>query len=177
MKSNIFRALKACLLRRKLSKSPSSNTIASFYAGPEHLRNLDDCTHGSVASSIIPTITISSPSQCEAMITTASVVEIGVHAYGDGDYEGHPNRDTMSTLSSVTCVESFAEFEDIFPVAEDVSIIFREFEDPHANATSVPIPPPSPLCMRTATRLPHSRPSSMMNRSKSLKMSLHVQRM
>ena len=150
MKSNIFRALKACLLRRKLSKSPSCNTIASFYAGPEHLRNLDDCTHDSVAPSIIPTIVISSPSQCEAMFTAASV-ENGVRADGDGDYEGHPNRDTISTLSSVTCLESFAESEDVFSVAEDVSIIFREFEDPHADATSVPIPPPSPLCMRTAT--------------------------
>ena len=140
MKSNIFRTLKACLLRRKLSKSPSSNTIASFYAGPEHLRNIDDCTHGSVPS-IIPTITISSPSQCEAMLTTASI-EIGVRADDDGDYEGHINRDSISTLSSVTCVESFAESEDIFPVAEDVNIIFREFEDPNADTTSVPIPLP-----------------------------------
>ena len=135
MKSNILRAFKACLLRRKISKSPSCNTIASFYAGPEHLRDLDDSTHDSVAPSNIPTFIISSPSQCEAMLTAASVVEIEVRADDDGDYEGHPNRDTISTLSSITCVESFAESEDVFSVAEDVSIVLRKFEDSHADTT------------------------------------------
>jgi hypothetical protein len=150
MASNILRAIKASFLRhtRKFSKSHSCNTIASFYAGPEHLHEVDDVENvilDTMAVSNVPTIIVTSSSQGEAMFATPYFAEIEIPIDDDnGDEESHLSEyssdyssDALSTLSSVTSDDSFGEPEDVFACADDdAGHAPRELEDLYLNINS-----------------------------------------
>jgi hypothetical protein len=163
MVSNIFRTLKASFLccTHKFSKSHSCNTIASFYAGPEHLREVDDVEHvilATMAASNIPTVIVTS-SQCEAMPAATYVTKIGVPLDNDDDnsneeshlleFSSEYGSDVLSTLSSVMSNDSFEEPKDIFACApQELEDLCITINSPVLNTMSE-----SPLCMQDDTLL------------------------
>ena len=115
MAPKILRALRATLFRRnRASKLSSCDTIASFYAGPEHLRKADAVDY----TANLPTLIVTSSSQSEAMLSINYAAETEASLEDDvsweeglaSEYTSDASSDAESTLSSVTSADALEDF-------------------------------------------------------------------
>ena len=121
MVPKILRALKAILLRRKPTTSPSCPTAPSFHAEPQYSRAADNLHHTPLGSSYTRNLMLASAS--DAMLATAHLAEIVALFPGDDDscyeesvpldYTSDSDSDSVSMFSSMTSESSFDEFEGV----------------------------------------------------------------